>query len=152
LLLESAAILAEAELGALEKPAPADRLVPLAGHWLFALSAEQIVEGKYRLGRVSLADFMQARQARLDTEIKLRRAAAGRKLPDPFLIPPIPLDWEDPLLGPDAKEGAKSAFKAVQADLHDLALARAEAARTQLRGYVELSRIGETDTSVMLRR
>ncbi|HEY7157076.1 MAG TPA: hypothetical protein VH575_24110 [Gemmataceae bacterium] len=150
LLMEAIAFLAEAELATLEKPVPADRVAPLAAHWLYLLSVEQIVEGKYHLGRVSLANVMEYQQARLDTEIKLRRAVAERKLSAPFLIPSIFLDLEEPFLGSEAKEVAKSAFKAGQADLRDLALARTEAARTQLHYYVWLSRIGEADVFQLL--
>jgi hypothetical protein len=82
LLLESAAFLAKAELGALEKPTPEERLKPLVAHWLHTLSAEQIVEAKYRIGGVSRANLMQARYDRLDAEIKLREA--GQKLSEPF--------------------------------------------------------------------
>jgi hypothetical protein len=148
LLLKSAAILAEAELAPLEKPTLAERLAPLAAHWLSTLSAEQIVEGMYRRGRVSPADLMQARYQRLDAEIKLRDAGAGRKLSDPFLTPSLPFGLEEPFSGSDAPELARSAFEAGHADLRELARARRDAIRTSLQvrsGKYRVSRDGTLD-------
>jgi hypothetical protein len=130
LLMEAVAFVADAELAALEKPTPTDRQAALATRWLFALSAEQITEAKYRVARVSLADLMQARRARLDAEIKLREASVGKKLSDPF-VPSLPLGLERPFVNFDEKEVAKSAFEAGQADLRDLARARRDAARIE---------------------
>jgi hypothetical protein len=129
-VLESYAQLAEAEFAALEKPTPADRLAVLATRWLFALSAELSVEGRYRFGHVPLADLMQARQTRLDAEIKLRAAGARQKLSDSFPSVALSFAVEEALFGPGAKEVAQSAFAAGRADLRDLAVARRDAART----------------------
>jgi hypothetical protein len=132
LLLKSVASLAEAELAALEKPTLADRLAPLAAHWLSAWRAEQNVEARYKLGRVSLADFMQARHARLDAEIKFRGAGGGEKLSAPFPTPSLALDEKEDFDGLDSKALAKAQFEAGQADLRDLARARRDAIRTSL--------------------
>jgi hypothetical protein len=150
LLLESAAHLAETELAALEKPTPADRLAVLAARWHAALVAEWITEAKYRVPRVSLADLMQARRARLESEIKLRRANAGRKLLDPFRMPSLPLGLEEPFFGSQEKEVAKRTFEAGHADLRDLAQARRDAIRTSFRVRYEKHRAGAQDATLDL--
>jgi hypothetical protein len=150
LLLAAVAPIADAELAALEKPAPADRQAALAARWLFALSAEQMVEAKYRVGRVSLADLMQARYARLDAEIRLREADAGKKLSDPFL-PSLPLGLEEPLFDFYMEAAAKHAFEAGQADLRDLARARRDAARIESHVRHEKYLAGNQDVTLDLK-
>jgi hypothetical protein len=150
LLLKSAAILAEAELAALKKPTPADRLTPLAAHWLSAWWTEQNVEARYKLGRVSTADFMQGRHARLDAEIEIRRAGGGEKLSDPFSTPDLPLDEEEDFDGPDSKALAKAQFEAGQADLRDLARERRDAIHVSLRFLIWIHRLGEADLTLDL--
>jgi hypothetical protein len=136
LLLESSEQLPDAELAVFDKPS--DRLVALARHWRHAWTAEQIVEAKYRFGRASLADLMQAREAHLDAETKLVEARARQKQSGPFWITPVPLVPEvivDSLLPSPmvhvlvTREMAKAQFEASQSTAHDLALARRDAAR-----------------------
>jgi hypothetical protein len=148
LLLEVAAFLAEAELAALENPTPEERLAPLAAYWLYALTAEEQVEGKYRNGRVSLADFMKTRHDLLHAEIKLRQA--GQKSSEPFLIASLPFDGENALVDFDVKAAAKRAFETGQADLRDLARRRREAARIQFQVRYGKYRAGAQDATLDL--
>jgi hypothetical protein len=150
LLLKAAAVLVEAELDALEKPTPADRLAPRAAYWLFAREADKIVEAKYKLGRVSLADFMQARHARLDAEIQLRRANGGQKLPAPVPTTAVALDGEEDFDGLYSKASAKAQFQAGQADLRDLARRRRDAIRSSLRVRYEKYLAGAQDATLDL--
>lgn len=150
ILLASAMQVVEAELAALEKPMPADRLAVLAARWQSALFAEWFVEAKYRAGRISLANLKQAQYARLDAEIKLRGVNDGRKLPDSFLTFSFPLELEEPFLDFDVKEVAKSAFEAGQADLRDLAQARRDAIHTSFQERYEKYRAGAQDATLDL--
>jgi hypothetical protein len=53
---------------------PAGRIEILDRHRSRARQIEQILQAQYEAGRASLADFAQARHARLDAEIRLARA------------------------------------------------------------------------------
>jgi hypothetical protein len=150
LLLQSAAFLVEAELSALEKPTPDDRLASRAADWRFAQEADKIVEAKYKVGRVSLADFMQARHARLEAEIQLRRANGGQKLPAPVPMTAVPLDGEEDFDGLYSKASAKAQFEAGQTDLRDLARRRRDAMRTSLQVRYEKYRAGAQDATLDL--
>jgi hypothetical protein len=109
-------------------------------HWVFALFAEQSVEAQYRVRRVSFAHLIHAKQSRLDAEIKFR--GAGQKLSDSPPAPALSYAAEEALFGPGAKEVAKSAFAAGQADLRDLAVARRDTARIGYRELMEEYRAG----------
>jgi hypothetical protein len=149
LLRLAAAQLAEAELDPAGEPTPAERLAALATCWEYALAADQISGAKHTVGRASLADVMQARQARLDAEIKLRKA--GQKLPDPFLVPTLPPHMlEDPNYDSIVTEVAKSAFEAGRANLHRLALARRDAAHTSFQERMWTFRAGTPDARLDL--
>ena len=158
LLLKSYEQLLEAELALFDKPF--DRLAALARNWLHVWTAEQIVEAKYRVGRVSLADFMHAKVERLDAEIKLVEARAQQTLSGPVpttstsLVPEANADYFAPHLVPDplrlTKEIAKRQFEASRATVRDLALARREAARLCQQERLEMYRAGAQEGTLDL--
>lgn len=55
---------------------PAERVAAHEVYWDYMRSLEYIVHSKYRVGRVSLADYAQAIYMRLDAEIQLAEARA----------------------------------------------------------------------------
>ena len=159
LLLKSYEQLRDAELALFDKPS--DRLAALARYWLHVWTAEQIVEAKYRVGRVWLAHFMHAKTERLDAEIKLVQARAQQKLSGPVpttalsLVPEANADYFDRYLGVQPlgtreKVMAKAQFEASRSTVRDLALARRDAARMGQQDQLAMYRAGAPEGTLDL--
>jgi hypothetical protein len=119
-LLEAARDLRDAEL-ALAKT-DADQLAALQSYWMMARQTEEVNQERYDLGRVPIQDLLESRNARLDAEIDLIRAWAGKKKSSTNATPlmnNIPLRQAKNLL--DAKELARALWEAAQKDPKDLA-------------------------------
>jgi hypothetical protein len=143
LVLESAAELMETELALSDKPA--DRLAIRANHWLSAWETERITTRQWRAAKVSTSALMQARSARLATEIKLLETLDAKERSSLFLILPVFLDGGENYSAEGVKEWARAQFEASQTRTRDLAKARRDALRGCSQERYELYRTGANE-------
>jgi hypothetical protein len=137
ILLQAARHVLDAELALSDKPV--DRAAAWERYWTRAKVFELVNEMKYRSGRLSLADRMQTRYARLDAEIGWAEARAGQEkagIPEggkqASHLPADLLEVELPEAGTDeARALVKAKQAAVHADMLQLKRERLEAVRVQ---------------------
>jgi hypothetical protein len=114
----------ESELAASD--AQADQVAALQRHWELAKKIEDISKGHYEAGRMPIQEYSQTRYFRLDAEIRLARARAKTgKLQvreGPGLVSADPLH---------SKWLSKTKWEASQINVTELAIAKADAARTE---------------------
>jgi hypothetical protein len=115
--------LARAEVARSETPA--SRLSALATVWRFHWETDQLLQASHLVGRVSAADSLLGRRARLEAEVRLAQAGVG-------LAQPAILDGKFPDGLLEVRDLARARFEVSQARVGDVVRAWVEAAREEV--------------------
>jgi hypothetical protein len=124
-----------------------DRRAALERHWARVWCAEAMNEARWDAGRISFKDYMETRRLRLDAELRLAEAWAGRETPAPSGFQGVPPAWAD---GLDTKDLARARFQAGHADPKEMSRAKVRAARVSYVGRLKEAVAGRPSLEFVL--